>query len=71
MHSSSAAGGVVAAPIVTAVGGMMLVIAARQGGPSINVLDLPTLTTARLVWRDNLGENGAAIRMRSGSRTRA
>jgi hypothetical protein len=22
------------------------------------------------LWRDNLGENGAAIRMRSGSRTR-
>jgi hypothetical protein len=23
------------------------------------------------LWRDNLGENGAAIRMRSGSRTRS
>lgn len=30
----------------------------------------PTAISLGKLWRDNLGENGAAIRMRSGSRTR-
>ncbi len=47
-------------------------------GSQIGHKEFPMKDTARalgrvydaMIWRDNLGENGAAIRMRSGSRTK-